>query len=366
MKPERWARRLSGAAASFALAGLLGCAATRPVTPMATGRWVVPAAHQSEAWAEGPRGLQTSGLVWHSGRLWSLGDRNSSEPKRLLEIDPDTGALKNRPLLLADPERKAGEADCCELYRNTPTPDFEALSADPRHPQLVHTVTEVHGPWLISFRIPGPNRPEFTVVRVRDLVLPPDLRDSGVPSLNSRIEGLALADDGRHVYFALERASDDLPRLLEADLGAQPEAERLPLHAIDVDFAGIPPRADKPDSKLNLNDLAFIRLAGRPHLIGVARDQERLLLVDLERPEHPGWVDLDLRAPDGCRIVWVSPEALAVDPETDRLWLLNDPAPEPGRYTCSDSDHPSPLFERFTPLLFEFKLSEMLAACGGS
>src|SRR5262249_7625156 len=104
------------------------------------------------------------------------------------------------------------------------------------------------------------------------------------------------------------------------------------------------------------------RRAGRPYLLAIARDQERLLLISLDDSKVERSIDIDFRAPGGEAIFWVSPEGLAVDEAADRLWIINDPDSIRGNYKRAQDAAPEGNFAAFAPLLFETRLSAVLGA----
>ena len=119
-------------------------------------------------------------------------------------------------------------------------------------------------------------------------------------------------------------------------------------------------RKDKERARLNVNDIQFLRFEGRAALLAILRDQERLLLIDLERKQFSRTVDLDLLDPSGGAIDWVSPEGLAIDPTSDRLWIINDPDSVGMNYRSRAAGAPEGPFADYSPLLFEMRLSAAL------
>jgi hypothetical protein len=137
---------------------------------------------------------------------------------------------------------------------------------------------------------------------------------------------------------------------------------------LELPFNSVAGRKDKEKAKLNLNDIQFLRIAGSPHdsaaglphLLGIARDQERLILIDLDRKRVRRIVDLILLDPSGAAIEWVSPEGLALDPAEDALWLINDPDSMQRNYRARKDEAPSGRFAEYCPLLYRSKLSQVL------
>lgn len=63
----------------------------------------------------------------------------------------------------------------------------------------------------------------------------------------------------------------------------------------------------------------------------VARDQERILFYELDSGQL-SYVDLDFCDSQEASIYWTSPECLALDRATDRLWIINDPNVGAGQF----------------------------------
>jgi uncharacterized protein YjiK len=269
------------------------------------------------------------------------------------------------------PPPAAGENPAFAEYRRIPNSDFEGLAIDPRNPDSFFGVTEDKIPWLVDIHLewaPGsdPNsqrnpraNPCARIVELTPIEFPPDLapwRDDP----NFRWEGCAVSDDGETLYLAFERAKDDLPRIYELPVKSARSGKAVAPKEVPFPFAAVAPRADKRQALLNLNDLQYLSSHGRPTLVALARDQERILLLDLKKGEVSRVVDLDLRDPAGNSIEWVSPEGLAIDAATDRLWIVNDPDSVRGNYRARGDAAASGEFADFSPLLFQFKLSEVL------
>jgi len=248
------------------------------------------------------------------------------------------------------------------MYRQIPNSDFEGLAADPEHPDRLFAVTEDKVPWIVTIRLrSSPDAPGVTacIEQLSEMRFPPDVL-AWRGDTNFRAEGIAISDDAKAMYVAFERADDDLPRLLTCSFAAAQRSEPVTLADTGVTFRGVEPRADKPGVRLNLNDIQFVRAANRPLLVGVARDQERILVIDLEEKRVCRWIELDLRDRDGQSIYWVSPEGLAVDAAQDRVWIINDPDSVRGNYRRRDEEVATGPYAAFAPLLFETTLSAVL------
>lgn len=335
--------------------------ASRPSDPAirVQGKWVLDADGKPVPPGSFTRGLQPSGLLFRKGELWSIGDQRSEYPGHLLRIDPATARLIGKPIRLALPEPPAGDREF-EAYRDIPNPDFEAICADPKNPDAFLAVTEDKIPWIVEIHLEagtGSGEPRARITRLARIRIP-DTFSSWRDDPNYRFEGIAVPDDRSTVWLAFERSRDDLPRVCRVSL----DFTKMPLTPEEVPFpfASIPRRADKPRALLNINDILFLRRNASPCLLAVLRDQERLLLLDLERRDFGPRVDLDLLDPTGAPIQWVSPEGLAVDEATDRLWIINDPDSVGPNYRARAASDPTGKFASYTPLLFELKLSAVL------
>jgi hypothetical protein len=349
----------------FTLALLLIAAApaeaTSATAPISLrGTWVLDA--EGKPIPPGPfkRGLQPSGLAFRKGELWSVGDQRGEYPGHLLRIDPKTGRLIGKPVLLELPAKVDGEAEDFEAYRKIPNSDYEGITLVPGDPGRLIAVTEDKIPWLADIRI-GESKDALraTIAHLTAIVFPAGL-GSWRDDPNFRFEGCAVSDDSKTVYLAFERAQDELPRLYRVSTEAACSGKPVTPEDVPLPFASIPRRPGKEKARLNLNDIQFLRLESRPALLAVLRDQERLLLIDLERKEFPRVVDLDLLDPAGGTIEWVSPEGLAFDEATDRLWIINDPDSVSSNYRTRGAAAPEGPFADYSPLLFEMKLSTVL------
>jgi hypothetical protein len=324
------------------------------------GKWVLDSDGKAIPPSSFRRGLQPSALAWRRGELWSLGDQRSQYPGHLFRIDPRSGRLLGQPLRLRLPARKDGENPQFEIYRGIPNSDFEGLAPHPDDLNTFFAITEDKVPWVVEIRLTDKGKSLAAgIVQLSQIRLPGNPRPWRDDS-NFRMEGLAVSDDARTLYLAFERADDDLPRIYSAPLSIARAGKPFQLQAVPVRFAALPPRGDKARARLNINDIQFIRRGKRPFLLAVARDQERLLVIDIQAGKVSRTIDLDFRDPDGQAILWVSPEGLAFDAAADRLWVINDPDSVRGNYRRRDQPEATGLYAEFAPLLFEMKLSELL------
>lgn len=351
---------LLGAASGLAADTTEKNGAEKKAVPIRTvtvrGRWVLD--HEGRPTPPGSftRGLQTSGLVYSNGRLWSLGDQRSQYPGHVFAIDPHTGRLVSTPVRPGFDDELSRRNPECKVYRGIPNSDFEGLCRHPTDAKSFFAVTEDKVPWVVELRLDGPDR--LTFVQFSRLRFP----DGLVPwrgDTNFRFEGLTISADGETMYLAFERAADDLPRVLSLTVKEARAGKPARPREIPFPFDTIPRRADKPRARLNINGLGFFRSEGRGFLAAVARDQERILFLDVDKRRVDGVVDLVLQDPVGKAMHWVSPEGLAIDPDSDRLWIINDPDSVRGNYKSLADESARGPFAEYSPLLFEMKLSDV-------
>ena len=306
------------------------------------------------------RGLQTSGLHLRAGRLWSVGDQRSEYPGHLYCIDPKTGRLAVDPIPIQLDAKRTGER--FDRYRALPNPDLEGLTAHPRHDDGFLIVTEDKTQWIMDVRLEStaaadakPKHWRATLAEITELQFPEDLKSyRGDP--NYRLEGIAATENSAWIYLAYERLDDGLPRVYRIRVDAATGGEPIRPEDVPIDFAAMPLRSDKKRARLNLNGLAVWRKGPEERLIAVARDQERVLVIDPRAGVVERIFDLQLRSPDGAAMLWVSPEGIALDPTGRRLWIVNDPDSIRGNYRKLDNETARGRFAEFAPLLFVFEL----------
>ncbi|MBI4603138.1 MAG: esterase-like activity of phytase family protein [Planctomycetes bacterium] len=336
------------------------------VLPRATlrGKWVLDAEGKGIPPGSFTRGLQPSGLLFRKGELWSVGDQRSEYPGHVFRIDPATARLIGRPIRLEVPEVTDGESPELETYRGIRNSDFEGLALDPRDPDRLLAVTEDKVPWIVEVRLSWTGASPAAEGRARIARLTRFRVPGGVSpwraNPNYAVEGLAVSDDGKTVYLAYERAQDELPRIYRLGVEAAASGKPADLEDVPLPFASVPRREDKQRARLNVNDIQFLRHEGRALLLAVLRDQERLLVLDLERRECSRVLDLELLDPEGGPVEWVSPEGIAFDAAADRLWLINDPDSVEGNYRTRGEPDAKGRFAEYSPLLYELKLSSVL------
>lgn len=338
----------------------ISCAET-PAT--IRGRWVFDAEGRAVPPRQFERGLQTSGLVFWKGVLWSVGDQRSEYPAHLFRIDPATSRLIGAPIPIRAVGGDAGSA--LADYRTIRNPDLEGITVHPRKEDTLLGVIEDKRQWLLEIaveRVPpsgdgeGPGAAaelwSARLVRITPVEFPDDVAPYRDDS-NYRLEGLTASRETGQVYVAYERLKDGLPAIYqltvdEATSGAPVRPERL-----RIDFASVPPREDKPRARLNINGLDLATIDGREHIVAVARDQERVLVIDPSTGAVRSVLDLHLRSPDGELMLWVSPEGIAVDPASRRVWIVNDPDSIRGNYRLLADERATGNFAKLVPLLFE-------------
>ena len=341
---------------------------TLPTTLEIRGRWILDTEGKPVAPESFRRGLQPSGLVWRNGVLSSIGDQRSQFPGRLFRIDPTSARLVGTPGPLTVTPAQIASSRHFAGFAELPNPDFEGITLHPGRSGTLFAVTEDKLPWIAELRSTEgrtgrpPHALAVSVVNLTELRFPAGLTPWRGKT-NFRIEGIAVSDDAsddtRTVYLAYERAADDLPRILTTSLAATRSGKTTRLEILPIDFASLPRRSDKKRALLNINDIQFLRHEGAPYLIAVARDQERLLLIDLEARKVARRIDLELRDPRGRAVHWVSPEGLAFDEKSDRLWIVNDPDSVRGNYKLLGEESASGHFASYAPLLFETRLSTL-------
>ena len=329
------------------------------------GKWVLDPSGKAVGPDSFRRGLQTSSLLWRDSALLSAGDQRSQYPGHLFLIDPGTGRLLRPPMKITPDEKKPGENRHLDTYRSIPNSDFEGLAADPAVRDRLYGITEDKVPWISVLRLEK-SRKE-TIVRLESLteIRFPEGLEPWDGNKNFRLEGIALAEKPGKAYLAYERAGDDLPRILEITLTGLAGKDIVTARDLGISFDGVTRRPDKKRSLLNINDIQFLRRENRSWLVALARDQERVLLIDLDKARVIRWVDLDLRDPGGGRIYWVSPEGLALDEEAGRLWIINDPDSVSGNYRRRGVKKADGMYALYAPLLFEMKLAELFPSAAG-
>lgn len=357
--------------ASFLLSLVLGLwTSEAPAVPPLElrGTWVLDSQGKPVPPQGFRRGLQPSGLAWRKtngsgGELWCVGDQRSQFPGAIFRIDPSRSRLIGEPWRLALPEPTPAESPQFAVYRSIPNSDFEGLCTHPSRGDIVYAVTEDKTPWVVEIAVEEGAGAACAprIRRLCELQLPDSLKPWR-SNPNFRMEGLAVSEDAKFLYLAYERAEDELPHLFRAEIAELSRGGPLAPLEVAVRFDALPAREDKPEAKLNLNDVQFLSRGGAAHLVALARDQERILLIDLAAGRVTRWLDLDLRDPAGERIYWVSPEGLALDRERDRLWIVNDPDSERGNYRKLAEEKASGEYADYVPLLFEMKLSTLLEA----
>ncbi|MBI4582527.1 MAG: hypothetical protein HY717_00645 [Planctomycetes bacterium] len=329
----------------------------------ARGRWVLDGEGNPVKPRPFERGLQTSALVFYRDRLWSAGDQRSEYPGRLLEIDPKTARLAGPPIRLPCGE-SVTPGPLVDAYRGIRNPDYEGLTVHPRKPDTLIAVTEDKQQLIIEIKLAFEGSSvQASIVQITGLEFPPGLA-AFKDDPNYRIEGVAASLESPKLYLAWERAKDNRPRIFQISCEEAARGGAVKPAEVPMDFGAVPPRADKPRALLNLNDLQALKVGGKELLLALARDQERMLLLDPEQGLVVRAVDLDFQDPGGEKILWVSPEGLAADPHTKRLWVINDPDSIAGNYRLLKDQSAEGRFADMAPLLFELPWAEVLGEAG--
>src|SRR2546426_3500580 len=176
------------------------------------GKWVLDAeGHSIPVRLEArPRGLQTSGLLFRKGELWSVGDQRSEFPGCVFRMDTKTARLMGKPLRLELPLPAEKENPEFAIYRGIPNSDFEGLIVHPLDPDTFFAITEDKTPWIVEIRLQESETKDASSYKTNIVQLTPIHFPPGVTSWrnnpNYRWEGLAVSDDGKTLYLAFERA----------------------------------------------------------------------------------------------------------------------------------------------------------------
>jgi hypothetical protein len=293
------------------------------------------------------QGLQTSGLDYDGKSLWTVGDQRSNFPGHLLRINPESARLASDPIKL---EVTPSTKGVIPERLGTANPDLEGLCLKPGDPLRFYIVFEYDGDYILESRYHvGDGTAAILRVLSARFLSPPVEGDP-----NSRFEGIGA--DGETLYVAYEKDGAGRPHIYRGILTA--DSTEVELIDVPVPFSSVPSRPGK--GGINVNGLKLLRGKALT-LVMIARDQERLLLYELSTGKF-SYVDLDFRDPDDSEIYWTSPEGIALDPEGDRLWLISDPDSLRGNYHRRDESKASGNYAAMVPLLFEIRLSEVLAS----
>ncbi len=305
------------------------------------------------------RGLQTSGIALVDGALIAIGDQRSAFPACLFTIGlppaagepPRETRLTEAPVAIV-PGPSLPEA-LLRLYLSKANPDFEDIAADPARPGVFYAVIEQDAPLIVEITRPAKS-PTATITGIAELSAPDyaPWRDD----LNYRMEGLAIVGPGPECIIAFERAQDDLPRLYKTTWSK--DAPRLSATLLPVPFASLPPRPGK--GLLNVNAIAAYTRGEEKFLLLVARDHERILVLDLATLAFVRIVDVDFRGPDMEKLMWTSPEGLAIDAKAGLVYLITDPDSERGNYRPDGAAAAAGNYADLVPLLFSVPLAEIL------
>lgn len=337
------------------------------------GSWVLTSDGKTVPGESFRRGLQTSGLFHDRGLLWSLGDQRSQFPGHLLLIDTTSSRIVGCPIRLEPPTKGGGPL--MDAYRALPNSDLEGLTRHADRADTLFAVTEDKQQSVIEIRIESSSgdaldraevvlrearasRIRARIVQITALKFPESVKPFR-DDTNSRLEGVTMYPGENALLLAYERLDDELPRLFRLPLPTEAGKSARPAR-VAIDFSRVKRRTDKARARLNVNGIVAFEQAGRKWVIGVARDQERLLVIDLDAGRVTRVVNLELRSPDGERMLWVSPEGVAVDQAGGRVWIINDPDSKRGNYRLLNNEKAAGNFADYAPQLFNVDLGRVL------
>jgi DNA-binding beta-propeller fold protein YncE len=321
----------------------------QPVPLHIKGRWVLDSQGKPVA-PPAPRGrmqgLQTSGLDYDGKYLWAVGDQRSNFAGQVFRIDPATARLVGDPVKLDfSVDVRGGLPDSLR----TTNPDLEGLCLKRGDPLVLYIAVETDGTYVLESHYSS-----GAAVSPVDRVLRAQLEPEPAPGdPNTRFEGVTI--EGANLYLAYERDGQGRPHIYQGPIPLR--SFELKLQDLNVPFSSLPPRPGK--GAINVNDVTLLQAP--PMLVMIARDQERLVFYELTT-RRLSYLDLDFRDPDDNEIYWTSPEGIAIDPEGDRCWLITDPDSLHGNYRRRDQPAPTGNYADMVPLLFEIRLSQVLAA----
>lgn len=242
--------------------------------------------------------------------------------------------------------------------------DFEGFVADPVTANIFYACTEGSIPLLMKLSFDGTQMHVSRVVRISSRLKQDDADDSDI---NKRWEGLTINKTGTRLFLAAERQIDDAkPRLYTLMVN---DFDKAPSLANDP-HSEVLPRALKevqlPGTQISgLQYLPNVRDPNHPgFLLALNRNpEEKIYVVDLAYLRlEPRVVRLDLYAPGDhggkkFKTKGMSPEGIAVDSKTDRVWLINDPLAKYYAVPAGDGNH---RFKDEVPMLFDFSLKSII------
>jgi hypothetical protein len=340
------------------LASLL-CTEIPTTTLTVRGAWVLDREGKPVPPGDWTRGLQTSGIACVDGALVAVGDQRSSLPAHLFTIGaPAASAEAPREVRMLEapvpivPGPGLPDAPLRQ-YLSKRNPDFEDLVADPTRPGVFFAVIEQDGMLVLEITHPAKS-PQATITGIAEIDAPgyAPWRDDW----NYRMEGLAIVGPGPELILAFERAADNLPRLYKTTW--KKDTPRLPATLLPVPFDKLPPRPGK--GLLNVNAIAAHARGAEKFLLLLARDHERIVVLDLGTLAFVRIVELDFRGPDMEKLLWTSPEGLAIDAKAGVVYMITDPDSERGNYRAEATTEAAGNYAAMAPLLFAVPLAKIL------
>ena len=330
---------------------------------------------------------QASDLTYdlHHKCLWAIADQNGAAnlkdgkrigpAKHVFWIDIPTNAVKSaaaRPIEIEfDPKEFEAVKAIIPPDEWARGLDFEGFVAVPATLNMFYACTEGTYPLLLRLEYveaKGEKKETMKVKHITRISRRDNRDDSDDHDINSRWEGLTINHEGTRLFLASQRpASDSRPRIYtllvkdfvgKASLQADPHSEVEPMALKDVRLPGATISALQyvPPNSLDKTHPGFLLALNRNPL-------EKVYIIDLAYLRYePRVVMLDLHAPgaqDGTKFKTkgMSPEGLAVDVETNRAWLINDPL---AQYYAVPAGAGDGRFKNEVPMLFDLELKHFV------
>ncbi|MCC2617868.1 hypothetical protein LJ739_16570 [Aestuariibacter halophilus] len=350
---------------------LPGCSSRAVVTPAPyalQGQWVV------EANGQVMLDPQTSGLSHWRGYLLTIADGSAdiSQQRRWLRLLPGSAAVEAQKWVFD--MQPAVETSCFREYLTT-EPDYEAIVVDPDDDRVFYLVTEdasrttplsgecaerfgdtgsTDYPTLLVRLQVDESRQKVSLTHVRPLYFAPQLAIGDFP--NDGIEGLAMGPD-RTLYLGLEKDAHGNARILSVPMDPQFWQSSDFIAVQDPGF--VLPSFN--GGRHPINGLEHFAYQGREYLLAVARNDDELWLVDIQKRQTVQRINLQFMTPphpeQGCISAQMmdnaSLEGVAV--VDGRVWLINDPW-KVNYLKNVQCEGNRARFERMAPLLFNMPL----------